>query len=441
MVERLNRYIESHQLFTPDDTLLVGVSGGMDSVVLLDMLYQAGYAFAVAHCNFNLRGPESERDEAFVRALATKYGKSIFCKSFDTLGYASENGISVEMAARDLRYAWFEEIRHLHHFDRIAVAHHLDDQAETFFLNLARGTGINGLTGMKAENGKVVRPLLFATRKEIELYASGKQLEFCEDSSNALTDFQRNKIRHMVLPLMEELNPSFREGLQETIGHLRDAWSIYSQAVERAKERVVRRKPAGEIELSVQELRLLDPVSTYLFEILKPYHFNSDVVAGILKSLDSQPGKQFFSHTHRAVLDRDVILIQKQKEISSKRYYIDESCSRLEFPVRLTMTLQNRSGSLNLKTSAKTALVDKDKLQFPLILRKWQKGDYFQPLGMSGMKKLSDFFVDEKFSIPDKENVWLLTNGEEVVWIVGIRLDDRYKIEPGTTKMLILEIR
>ena len=440
MVERLNRYIESLRLFTSDDILLVGVSGGIDSVVLLELLHLAGYAFSVAHCNFNLRGTESDQDEAFVKALARKYGKPFFHISFDTRGFASLYGISIEMAAREQRYTWFEDIRHLHHFDKIVVAHHLDDQAETFFLNLARGTGISGLTGMKAITGKLVRPLLFATRKEIENFASEKKLEYREDSSNQITDFQRNKIRHLILPLMEELNPSFRDGLQGTIAHLRDTWSVYSQAVDAVKERVVRRKSAGEIELFVPELKMLNPLSAYLFEILKPYHFNGDVVDEMIRSIGSQSGKQFYSSTHRAVFDRDVILIHKQKEISDTRYYLDESCSGIDFPVKLNIAAQDRTDSVKLSKSPKTAMVDMDKIQFPLILRKWQKGDFFQPLGMSGLKKLSDFFVDEKFSLPEKENVWILTNGEEIIWIVGIRLDDRYKITPETTRMLILEL-
>ncbi|MEI6277448.1 MAG: tRNA lysidine(34) synthetase TilS [Prolixibacteraceae bacterium] len=440
MVERLKRYVDALRLFTPDDNLLIGVSGGIDSIVLADLLYLAGYAFSIAHCNFNLRGAESDRDEAFVRALAAKYDKPFFRHSFDTSEYATQNGISIEMAARDLRYAWFEEIRHAHHFDKIVVAHHLDDQAETFFLNLARGTGISGLTGIKAINGNVVRPLLFATRKEIESYASVNQLEYREDSTNLLTDFQRNKIRHLVLPLMEELNPSFRQGLQETIGYLRDTLQVYDQAVESVKERVVRRKSHGEIELSIQELKLLNPLSSYLFEILKPYHFNGDVVDEMIKSIGGQSGKQFYSATHRAVLDREVILIHELKEHSDKRYYLDESTTEIDFPVSLTITAQEMTGSVKISRSSKIAMVDREKIQFPLILRKWQKGDYFQPLGMTGMKKLSDFFVDEKFSLPEKENLWLLTNGEEIVWILGIRLDDRYKITSETNKMLVFEV-
>jgi len=441
MVEQLKKYIESNHLFSPNDTLLVGVSGGIDSVVLIDLLNRAGLAFAVAHCNFQLRGVESDQDERFVRELSDSYGKLCFCKTFDTKEFASENGISIEMAARDLRYDWFEEVRRTHHFDWIVVAHHRDDQIETFFLNLARGTGISGLTGMKAVNGKVVRPLLFGSRKEIENHAAVHKLQFREDSSNFLTDdFQRNKIRKMVLPLMDELNPSFRESMDETMGHLRETSAIYFQAIERVKELAVRRKPNDETEILLAELRLLNPLSTYLFELLRPFHFNGEVVEEMVKALDGQTGKQFFSPSHRAVLDREVIIISKLSEETSGRYYIDETFSGIDIPVKLSISTQKRTASFKLYTSPRIASLDIDLLQFPLILRKWQKGDYFKPLGMKGMKKLSDFFVDEKFSLPKKEECWILANGEEIVWIVGVRVDDRYKIRPETRNILVLKL-
>lgn len=439
MVERFIEHIDSTGLFSPNDTLLVGVSGGLDSVVLADLLYHSGFAFAMAHCNFNLRGEESDRDEAFVKELASKYGKPFFHQSFDTTGVSENEGVSIEMAARNLRYAWFEEIRKRGHFDWILVAHHLDDQIETFFLNLSRGTGISGLTGIKPVNGHVVRPLLFVSRQEILAYASERNLDFREDSSNLQMDYQRNKVRHMVIPLMEELNPSFRNGMQETIRHLHDAFLIFHQAVNFASERAIMRRAGGEIEISLAELRLLNPMPTYLFEMLKPFHFNGEVVEEIIKCLDGQPGKQFHSPTHRAILDREYILVLKNREVTLKRTYIEEKCAGIDAPVKLRISFKKREKSLLLNTPAKLALIDRDKVRFPLILRKWQTGDFFQPLGMKGLKKLSDFFVDEKFSLADKENVWLLTNGEEIVWIIGARLDDRYKITPETRNILEIE--
>ena len=440
MIDRLIKYVESLQLFSPTDSILVGVSGGIDSVVLADLLYKAGYSFALVHCNFNLRDEESDGDEAFVKALAAKYDKTYYGQSFDTKQFALNKGISIEMAARDLRYRWFEEIRHTRHYDWIAVAHHRDDQVETFFLNLTRSTGISGLTGMKTINGKVVRPLLFATRKEIESYARQNRLSFREDSSNLKNDFHRNKIRNLVLPVMEEINPSFRNGVIETMSHLADVRTIYNQAIEQATERVIFRRTSGEIELSIPEVKLLNPIAAYLFEMLRPYHFNGDVVEELVNALDGQPGKQFFSSTHRAVIDRDIVVIQEISSTSDSRYYLEDTCSEVNYPVKLTLDFQKKPTDFKLNKSSEMAMIDRDRLQFPLILRKWQKGDYFQPLGMKGIKKLSDFFVDEKFSLSDKENVWLLTNGEEIVWIIGVRLDDRYKIRPNTTNMLIISL-
>jgi len=440
MVDKWMEYMESNHLFAPNDVLLVGVSGGIDSVVLADLLHRSGLAFAVAHCNFHLRDEESDQDEIFVRALAASYDKPCFVKSFDTAGVAAERGISVEMAARELRYDWFEETRRNHHFDWIVVAHHADDQVETVFLNLARGTGISGLTGMKVVHGKVVRPLLFASRSEIEKYATEQMLEFREDRTNVLTEFQRNKIRHLIIPLMEELNPSFRAGMIETMTHLRDTATIFNHAIERAGERVLRRNESGDTEISLSELKFLNPLDAYLFEFLKPFHFNSDVVQELAKALNGQPGKQFFSPTHRAVLDRELILVEKRTNEPQKRYYLDEHCAGIVHPIGLTISAQKRDPDENLKTSRNRVLLDRDKLQFPLILRKWQSGDYFMPFGMKGLKKLSDFFIDEKFSLPEKEKCWLLANGEEIVWIVGYRPDERYKVTPETEHLLVLEL-
>jgi tRNA(Ile)-lysidine synthase len=440
MVDKMVKSIESLHLFAEGDLLLVGASGGIDSVVMVDLLHRAGLAFGIAHCNFKLRGEDSDLDEKFVRTLASSYDKPFFCKKFETLEFARENGISVEMAARELRYNWFEEIRHQSHFDWILVAHHKDDQAETFFLNLVRGTGIGGLTGMKVVQGKVVRPMLFAFRKDIEQYASENQLEYREDKSNSQTEFHRNKIRHLILPLLEEINPSFRKGLIESMQHFQDAYSIYNQSIEYAKELVVRRKSNGDMEILLAELKLLTPMSTYLFEMLKPCHFSGDVVTEIVKSIDGQSGKQFFSSTHRAVLDREVLLVQKLNETNEARFYLEEGVNGMDYPLRLSVKVQQFESGFKIGNSSRVAYLDRDKIQFPLILRKWQSGDFFQPLGMLGMKKLSDFFVDEKFSLPKKEQTWLLANGEEIVWIVGIRLDDRYKIMPGTRNILVIEL-
>ena len=439
MLQRFIDYIQENQLFNRTDTILVGVSGGTDSVVLLDLLDKAGFSTAIAHCNFRLRGIESDADEGLVGTLALKYDVPFYKTSFDTEEYARENKISVEMAARDLRYQWFEAIRVQHHFNYIAVAHHRDDQLETFFLNLARGTGLTGLTGMRPLNGKIVRPLLFASRAEIEHYRLQNHLEFREDSSNLSLDYQRNKIRHTLLPVMETLNPSFREGLTRTMSYLEDISKICDHAISQSWERVSVRK-GDQYLISIAELKLLDPLSTYLFEFLKPFGFNSTVVGDIACALEGISGKQFISQTHRIVHDRETLILTTISPENRQIFYLEEGKKELAQPVHLKIEQVVRSEMNKIPTSRFEAYIDRDKVQFPLLIRKWQQGDYFKPLGMNGLKKISDFFIDSKLSLPDKEIVWIVANGEQVVWIIGHRLDDRYKITDQTETVLKLEM-
>ncbi len=439
MIQRFTNYIKENHLFTRSETLLVGVSGGIDSVVLLDLLDQAGFSFAIAHCNFGLRGTESDGDERLVTSLARKYDARLYKTTFDTAEYAQEHKISIEMAARDLRYRWFETVRTNHHFDYIAVAHHREDQLETFFLNLARGTGLAGLTGMRPINGKVIRPLLFASRQEIEKYGHDNLLEYREDSSNLNTDYKRNKIRHDLLPMMELLNPSFREGLVRTMGYLGDVENIYNQSVRQTWERVSFRI-GNDYLISIAEIKLLNPLQTYLFEFLKPFGFKNMVVRDIVSSLDGISGKHFYSPTYRLVRDRDTLILSPIINDIHKPYYLEEGSKEMMFPIHLKISETAKIDKFKIPDSQNVACIDHDKVQFPLMVRKWQSGDYFRPLGMIGLKKLSDFFIDSKLSLPEKENTWILANGEQVVWIIGKRLDDRYKITPSTRNILKLEI-
>lgn len=439
MLQRFINYIKDNHLFAQADTKLVAVSGGIDSVVLLDLLDKAGHSFAIAHCNFRLRGEESDGDEKLVTGLSRKYDVPIYKTTFDTVGYAHDNKISIEMAARELRYRWFETVRTAHHFDFVAVAHHRDDQVETFFLNLARGTGLAGLTGMRPINGKIVRPLLFASRQEIESYCQDNSLEFREDASNKNTDYQRNKVRHVLLPVMETLNPSFREGLIRTMGHLEDAAAIYGQSVRQTWEKVSSKR-GNDIMISVPELKLLVPLPTYLFEFLKPYCFNSFVINDIIASFDGISGKQFLSPTHRLVRDRDSLVLSPLNPESRKQFYLEEGMTEIVSPIFMKITAIAKNENFKIPDSQSVALIDRDKLQFPLLIRKWLPGDYFRPLGMKGLKKISDFFIDSKLSLPEKRDTWIIANGEQVVWIVGHRLDDRYKITSATRNILKLEI-
>ncbi len=439
MIQQLINYIRDNHLFNQGDTILIGVSGGIDSVVLLDLLDKAGFSVSIAHCNFSLRGAESDADEQLVGDLAKKYDVQLFKTSFDTVGYARENKISIEMAARDLRYQWFETIRSNHHYKCIAVAHHRDDQIETFFLNLARGTGLTGLTGMDPIYGKIVRPLLFASRMQIEQYRLENHLDFREDASNLSLDYQRNKIRHTLLPVMETLNPSFREGLIRTMSYLNDISEICDSAISQAWERVALRK-GTEYLISIPELKLLEPLPTYLFEFLKSFGFNSMVVGDIASSLDRMSGKQFISPTHRLVHDRESLILSPLCKVGRDHFYLEEGRGEMILPLHLKIGITEKMDRFKIPDSRFVACIDLDKIQFPLLIRKWQHGDYFKPLGMQGFKKISDFFIDSKLSLTDKENVWIVANGEQVVWIIGHRLDDRYKITPLTQNILKLEM-
>jgi len=439
MIQRFIHYIEENHLFNQSDTILAGVSGGIDSVTMLDLLVKCGFSVAIAHCNFHLRGIESDADEKLVDDLSRQYDIPIYKTAFNTQTYARENKISIEMAARDLRYKWFETIRISHHLDFIAVAHHRDDQIETFFLNLSRGTGLTGLTGMRPVNGKIIRPLLFASREEIEHYRRKNFLEFREDRSNQDLDFLRNRIRHTVLPVMDTLNPNFRDGLIRTMSYLDDVSKICDQAITNAWERVALRK-GTEYQISIDELKLLDPLATYLFEFLKPFGFNSGVTGDLIASLDGISGKQFVSQTHRVVHNREYLILTPILPDEIRHFYIDEGIGEMNTPIPLQIKIFPKTDSYKIPVSPSVACIDRDKVQFPLLVRKWEQGDYFKPLGMKGIKKVSDFFIDTKLSIPEKESAWILANGEQVVWIIGHRLDDRFKITPQTKTILCIEL-
>ncbi len=435
MIQQLIHFITENKIFDKRHKILVGVSGGIDSVVLLDLLDKGGYSMAIAHCNFQLRGAESDKDERLVQTLALKYDVPIYKIAFDTLGVASERKISIEMAARDLRYEWFEKIRTENNFDFIAVAHHRDDQLETFFLNLARGTGLAGLTGMKPVNGKVVRPLLFASRIEIEKYRHELFLEFRMDASNQNLEFQRNKIRHSLMPIMDSLNPNFREGLIRTMDHLDKTSIIYNQTISEHWNRVVTTKDQTHY-ISISALQNLEPLEAYLFEFLKPFGFKGSSISDIIQSLTGLSGKQFCSATHRLLHDRENLVLSVLVEEEEIHYYLDEEQNELNVPVHLLITKDLPTESIPFSDSKFEASIDQDKIQFPLLIRKWQQGDTFRPLGMSGIKKLSDYFIDSKLSLLEKENVWILANGEQIIWIIGHRLDDRYKITYQTKRIL-----
>ncbi len=439
MYNKFLHYIRKEQLFNHSHRLLLAVSGGPDSVVLAHLINQTNNAFAIAHCNFHLRGTDSDEDEKFVNQMAQNFGVELFATSFDTIGYAAENGISIEMAARELRYNWFEQLRNNHGFDYILTGHHLGDVLETFMLNLSRGTGIRGLSGISNKAGHIVRPLLFATRADIEHYINEKKLPYRIDASNDDTSIKRNKVRHQLLPLFEELNPSFRNNLQKTIHYLKQTEIIYAERIKQIRNDIVINKQ-GVVRIDIDKLKKQVAGNTILYELLLPYGFNSDVACEIFHALDGRSGAKFYSDCYRAVIDRNAILLTRIPQNDNQIFYISDDQSKITEPLQLDFDIEYVNEKTKISGVSKIAMLDYDKLSFPLILRKWRHGEYFKPLGMNGLKKISDFFIDQKISIPEKENTWILYSGNQVVWIIGHRIDDRFKISPATRKIFKITV-
>ncbi len=439
MLERFVEFIKGKQLIAPQQKVLLAVSGGIDSMVLLNLFEKTGFKYGIVHCNFQLRGEESDEDENFVKEQVLMHGVPSFFQRFETEEHASINGISIEMAARELRYEFFEKTRAENDYDFIATAHHQCDLIETFFLNLSRKTGIKGLTGIKEKAGRIIRPLLFASREEIERYAAENFIECREDSSNSEVVYQRNFLRHKILPLFSELNPSFRKNAIASIENLKEVEKVYDYFISSETGKVVTQNDDGLI-LSIGGLKNTLFPMLVLLEILKDYNFNPAVTEEIYRSLESESGKQFFSKTHRLVKDRGQLFVTAANAVENRIYYIEKDDIELFDPFDITIEKQNNVG-FEISREPNIACLDLKKLEFPLLIRRWQQGDYFQPLGMTGLKKLSDFFIDEKIPVHEKENTWLLCSGKKIVWIMGRRIDNRFKITPETRHILKIEIK
>ncbi|MFC2152824.1 tRNA lysidine(34) synthetase TilS, partial [Bacteroidota bacterium] len=439
MLTDFQTFIDSNELCSKTDRILLGISGGIDSVCMFHLFNQLEIPIGIAHCNFQLRDDESEQDEHFVSNLANEYDLPFFSKRFDTEEIAKKEGISIQMAARDLRYDWFEEIRNKFDYDYIAIAHNRDDVIETFLINLTRGSGIKGLTGIKSKSGKIIRPLLFASRNEIVEYIDKNDLSFREDSSNSSVKYSRNLIRNEIIPLFEKINPKFRETITENISRLKEVKKIYVDNVEKTRQ-LIMHEENKRILINLEQLKQLDPLSSFLYEFLKPFGFSNLQVSDIIESLDGIPGKQFFSLTHRLIKDRIDLIIEEISAVDKKFYYIDTDTETIHSPLSLNFSKIEINNDFKIDKNNSLGFFDLDKIQFPLILRKWKKGDYFMPLGMSNLKKLSDFFIDSKLSLSDKENTWILESSNKIIWIVGLRIDERYKINENTRNILRIEI-
>lgn len=422
----VSRYIEEKSLFTLDDKVLIALSGGADSVALLRVLLALGYTCECAHCNFHLRGDESDRDERFVRHLCETLSVPLHVTHFDTEMYAKYKHISIEMAARELRYSWFESLRMECNASVIAVAHHRDDNVETFLLNLIRGTGIQGLKGISPRNGYIVRPLLQVSRADILNYLYVLHQNYVTDSSNLHDEYKRNKIRLNVIPILQELNPSVCDSIADTADRLAEVAFIYQKEIERGMQRVVSEEE-GNIEISIHALQNEVSPSSLLFEILHPYGFNSSQIKDIYRSLTTQSGKCIQNSSWRVLRNRDTLILQP---------FIQE-----EIPVpKLTTEIVEITSDFLIPKDSRIACLDADKVILPISIRKWEVGDKFIPFGMKGKKKISDYLTDKKFSLFQKEKQFVVCSGNEIVWLVNERIDNRYCIDNQSKRALLLRV-
>ncbi|MBR4964635.1 MAG: tRNA lysidine(34) synthetase TilS [Alistipes sp.] len=438
LLDGFEKYVEENELFTHDDKLLLTVSGGVDSMVMMALVAAAGYRFGVAHCNFQLRGKESDEDELLVESEAKRLGVEFFNKRFDTEGEMERTGESMEMAARRLRYQWFKELCDEHGYTAIAIAHHSNDSIETFFINMLRGTGLRGLTGISSQIGRIVRPMMFATRKDIHDFAVAHRIPFREDSSNRSTKYLRNKVRIGLIPMLKEINPQFTTIMRRNIARLSQAQDFVNAAIDIVKAESLEHN--GDIHtLRVGRIRPTLPRNYVIYEILNSeYGFKGDVVDALCHALDSEAtGRRFYSREWVAVIDRGDVVIAPIAEEDSCETLVDKGTVRSYMGGSvLYFEYCDIDFIESLDQGDNVALLDADKLKFPLKVRRWQEGDWFVPFGMSGRKKLSDYLIDKKVSMAEKSRQFVLVSGDDIVWVVGRRLDDRYAITRKTENVL-----
>lgn len=425
--------MRSHQMASDQDKILVGVSGGIDSMVLLHLLIHTGLSVGVAHCNFSLRGEESDGDEQFVRYYCLMNGIQFHSIRFDTMEYAKENGFSIQVAARKLRYAYFDELCREHKYTRIAIAHNLNDSVETVLLNLSRGTGLKGLTGIKHVNGKVIRPLLFALRSEIEEYANAHNINYREDSSNATTKYKRNFIRHKVLPLLQNLNPSVYQSIALTAANLSESQVLVDRQLEQIRSTLVRGK-GNSFLLSLSKLNDVPAAQLFLVEFLADFGFTPSQAREAYNLIHSISGKFIESETHTVFHDREFLIVQPKIRTEDIDIEIYPETESIDEPLKMIFQTFDAI-IINIEKDTKVANLDWQKLKFPLRIRHWRPGDRFIPLGMKGFKKVSDFLIDIKLPVADKQKVFVLTSGNDIVWVIGYRIDNRFRIDNETQRV------
>jgi tRNA(Ile)-lysidine synthase len=437
MLERFRSFIDEHTLFEPKDRVLLAVSGGVDSMVMVHLFIEAGFDFGVAHCNFQLRGKESAEDQVFIADYCHKRRIPFFTEKFIPKNYAEEAGISVQMAAREQRYAWFTQILEKENYHWLATAHHLNDNIETVLFRWVNGGGLDQLTGIPIKNDRVVRPLLFATRSEIDKYALDYKVKWREDSSNASDDYSRNFIRHEVIPRLREINPSMEKTFAGAIEKLKGARELMGRALDQLRDGITKTE-GNQFFIDINLLLLLKNPVFVCYEWLRPMGFDWDRCSQLVASLHGQSGKKFLSATHEAVVDREYVIVGPVGEWSGE-VFIEEGQDKAGLgPWVLAI---KKTDDRNITRDSSHASFDASKLRFPVLWRKWKHGDSFFPLGMKHKKKVSDLLIDDKVPITEKTNVTVLESQGEIIWVAGYRIDDRYKITDQTKSVLEITLR
>ncbi|MEJ8756207.1 tRNA lysidine(34) synthetase TilS [Pontibacter sp. H259] len=439
MLQKVSGFIQSHALCQPESKILAAVSGGIDSVVLCEVLHKLKYTFAIAHCNFGLRAEDAEADQVFVRKLAKKYDVPFFTENFNTKAFAEQEKLSIQMAARTLRYQWFEQVREQEGYDYIATAHHSNDTTETILLHLTKGTGIAGLHGIPAKNGNIIRPMLSVTKDDIFEFVTERKLIWREDVSNETTKYQRNKIRHELIPILKEINPNLEETMQHTAERVSHAESIVAAYIDNLRSQSIK-EAEDATYISLVPLQNATGLPVVLHELLRPFNFSYSVVLELVEALEGISGKQFDSPTHTLVKDRDQLVITPRNLSSFGSIVINEGDTQVEAG-NLYFNIKYIDGDkYKLNTKQHIAALDAEQLKFPLKLRGWQEGDWFVPLGMNGKKKISDFLIDKKVPANLKSQTLVLVSDQSIAWIVNQRLDNRFKVTDKTQKVVEISL-